>query len=79
MSSHLSAGGNHHHVDVDHTSRQLREARYSRVSLPVQHPHMWHPGDRVSMTTTDNQRYLGQVIDVSSITKSVLVELDPLP
>jgi hypothetical protein len=67
-----------HDIDVEHTAEQLERAAYGRFSHHVDWPHLWTQGDAVAILTSDKRRYTGQVLDVSRLTRVVLIELNPI-
>jgi hypothetical protein len=78
VSTKLGAGGGMHDIDVKHTAAELERIVHGRFTHPVDWPQLWHSGDSVAILTTDRKRYLGVVLDVSYVTKSVLIELNPI-
>lgn len=77
MSSHLSATGGAHAIDVEYTDQQLAKVEFGRFTHPVSFPHLWHPGDAVVVTSADKHNHQAIALDVSRVTSSVLIELNP--
>lgn len=76
MSTRLGASGNGHDIDVGQTASELESAVHGRFTYPVDWPQLWHTGDSVAILSSDRHRFVGMVLDVSHITKAVLIELN---
>jgi len=76
VSSRLSAAGGSHAITVDMPSGVLDSLPYGRLQHRVDWPHLWKPGDNVSILSSDDRRYVGMVLDVSMVKKTILIELD---
>jgi len=68
-----------HDIVVEMTAAEVDSAPYSRISHRVDWPHMWTPGDHVAVETTDGRHYDGTVIDVSRLTRAVLIYVKTSP
>ena len=72
----MKHGHGYHAITVDDTAAQLEARAHHRFTHPVDWPHLWHPGDMVSVVTSDSLTYTGMVLDVSGLTCAVLIELE---
>lgn len=73
--AHQGRATGRHAIDVPETSAEVLARSHALIEHAVDWPHMWHPGDRVHITLSDGQEYVGGVLSVSAATKKVLIEL----
>ena len=76
MSGILSRSGGAHAITVDMASDVLEALPHGRLQHHVDWPHLWKPGDNVAILSSDDRRYVGMVLDVSMVRKTILIELD---
>ena len=76
MSTLLGSGGAAHDIAVSLRAKVVDALPHGRLQYLADWPHMWHPGDLVTITTSDGVWYAGMVLDVSPSTRAVLIELD---
>ena len=76
MSTLRGTGGGVHDITVSLAADVITALPHGRMQHRVDWPHLWQPGDHVSVMSSDGQRYLGMVLDVSYATRAVLIELD---
>jgi hypothetical protein len=69
----------YHDIDTDIDARTLELLPHGMMQHHAFHPQMWRRGDRVMITTADEEQYGGEVADVSMRSGNILIMLERNP